>query len=120
MDTSGRVALPDVVDYFIDFYENRKVHGMIAEKSTSIYQKGGYTRKDVEKNILFCKISYPSCKHTEFIETEFVEEYFYHKGNKNGMLCPRCGCSLEARISRYGIYVQCCGGKRHKYGLDEI
>ena len=52
MDTSGRVALPDVVDYFIDFYENRKAHGMVAEKSTSIYQKGGYTRKDVEKNIL--------------------------------------------------------------------
>ena len=52
MDTSGRVALPDVVGYFIDFYENSKAHGMIAEKSTSIYQKGGYTRKDVEKNIL--------------------------------------------------------------------
>ena len=52
MDTSGRVALPDVVDYFIDFYEDRKAHGMIAEKSTSIYQKGGYIRKDVEKNIL--------------------------------------------------------------------
>ena len=52
MDSSGRVALPDVVDYFIDFYEGRKAHGMIAEKSTSIYQKGGYTRKDVEKNIL--------------------------------------------------------------------
>ena len=52
MDTSGRVALPDVVDYFIDFYEDRKAHGMIAEKSTSIYQKGGYTRKDMEKNIL--------------------------------------------------------------------
>ena len=52
MDTSGRVALPDVVDYFVDFYEDRKAHGMIAEKSTSIYQKGGYTRKDVEKNIL--------------------------------------------------------------------
>ena len=52
MDTSGRVALPDVVDYFIDFYEDHKAHGMIAEKSTSIYQKGGYTRKDVEKNIL--------------------------------------------------------------------
>lgn len=52
MDSSGRVALPDVVDFFIDFYEDRKAHGMIAEKSTSIYQKGGYTRKDVEKNIL--------------------------------------------------------------------
>ena len=52
MDSNGRVALPDVVDYFIDFYEDRKAHGMIAEKSTSIYQKDGYTRKDVEKNIL--------------------------------------------------------------------
>ena len=41
-----------MVDYFIDFYEDRKARGMIAEKSTSIYQKGGYTRKDVEKNIL--------------------------------------------------------------------
>ena len=52
MDINGRVALPDVVDYFLDFYEDRKAHGMIAEKSTSIYQKDGYTRKDVEKNIL--------------------------------------------------------------------
>ncbi|WP_347563120.1 DEAD/DEAH box helicase [Faecalibacterium prausnitzii] len=52
MDSNGRVALPDVVDYFIDFYEDRKAHGMIAEKPNSIYQKGGYTRKDVEKNIL--------------------------------------------------------------------
>ena len=52
MDSNGRIALPDVVDYFIDFYEDRKVHGMIAEKPNSIYQKGGYTKKDVEKNIL--------------------------------------------------------------------
>lgn len=37
MDSNGRVALPDMVDYFIDFYEDRKAHGMIAEKSTSIY-----------------------------------------------------------------------------------
>ena len=52
MDSNGRVALPDVVDYFIDFYEDRKAHGMIAGKPNSIYQKGGYTKKDVEKNIL--------------------------------------------------------------------
>lgn len=52
MDSNGRVALPDVMDYFIDFYEDRKAHGMIAEKPNSIYQKGGYTKKDVEKNIL--------------------------------------------------------------------
>ena len=52
MDSNGRVALPDVVDYFIDFYKDRKAHGMIAGKPNSIYQKGGYTKKDVEKNIL--------------------------------------------------------------------
>ena len=49
---SNLSGLPDVVDYFIDFYEDRKAHGMIAEKPNSIYQKGGYTKKDVEKNIL--------------------------------------------------------------------
>ena len=32
--------------------DSRKAHGMIAEKPNSIYQKGGYTKKDVEKNIL--------------------------------------------------------------------
>ena len=49
---AAEIALPDVVDYFIDFYEDRKAHGMIAENPNSIYQKGGYTKKDVEKNIL--------------------------------------------------------------------
>ena len=39
MDTSGRVALPDVVDYFIDFYEDRKAT-MIAEKSNQHLQEG--------------------------------------------------------------------------------
>lgn len=72
MDTSGRVALPDVVDYFIDFYEDRKAHGMIAEKSTSIYQKGGYTRKDVEKNNPFKRFEdmrfLMRCKDVETIE----------------------------------------------------
>ena len=28
MDSNDRVALPDVVDYFIDFYEDRKAHGL--------------------------------------------------------------------------------------------
>ena len=40
------------VNYFIDFYEKRKNSGLIAEKASSIYQKGGYTEKDVERNIM--------------------------------------------------------------------
>ena len=52
MDTSGRVRVEDLVSYFTDFYESRKERGLTAEKSASIYQRGGYTGKDVEKNIL--------------------------------------------------------------------
>lgn len=93
---------------------------VLAHKKCPVCGKPMQLKKSRNQKFFLSCSGYPSCKHTEFVETEFVEEYFYHKGNKNGMLCPRCGCSLEAKISRYGIYVQCCGGKRHKYGLDEI
>ena len=89
---------------------------VLAHKKCPVCGKPMQLKKSRNQKYFLSCSGYPSCKHTEFVETEFVEEYFYHKGNKNGMLCPRCGCSLEAKISRYGIYVQCCGGKRHKYG----
>ena len=108
MDSNGRVALPDVVDYFIDFYEDRKTHGMIAEKPNSIYQKGGYTRKDVEKNILsnpfkrFEDMRFlMRCKDVETIE---VDPIIFHKLTKEDWLhiIRVCDKSLEkyyARIS---------------------
>ena len=51
MDEDGKIRIVDIVNYFIDFYEERKDNGLIAEKPNSIYQKGGYTEKDVERNI---------------------------------------------------------------------
>lgn len=51
MDEDGKIRIVDIVNYFIDFYEERKENGLIAEKPNSIYQKGGYTEKDVERNI---------------------------------------------------------------------
>lgn len=51
MDSDGRVRICDIVSYFIDFYEERKEAGLPAEKASSLYQKGGYTEKDVERNI---------------------------------------------------------------------
>lgn len=107
-DTQGNLITDKLSDY------------VLAHKKCPVCGKPMQLKKSRNQKYFLSCSGYPSCKHTEFVETEFVEEYFYHKGNKNGMLCPRCGCSLEAKISRYGIYVQCCGGKRHKYGLDEI
>ena len=107
MDSNGRVALPDVVDYFIDFYEDRKAHGMIAEKSTSIYQKGGYTRKDVEKNILsnpfkrFEDMRFlMCCKDVETIE---VNPIIFRKLTREDWLhiVDVCDKSLEKYYARF-------------------
>lgn len=51
MDSDGRVRICDIVSYFIDFHEERKEAGLPVEKASSLYQKGGYTEKDVERNI---------------------------------------------------------------------
>ena len=51
MDEKGKVKVDDIVDYFIDFYEDRRERELPIEKKNSIYYKGKYTRKDVERNI---------------------------------------------------------------------
>lgn len=62
---------------------------------------------------------YPQCKHTELIQPDFVDKYLYRNGD-TGQHCVRCGCSLEARIGQYGIYVSCLGIPKHFFKLDEI
>lgn len=51
-DGEGRVLIPEIVNYFEDFYEERRMQGMVVEKPSSIYAKGEYTEKDIERNIL--------------------------------------------------------------------
>ena len=51
-DNKGRVKLDDIVSYFKKYYENRRESGILVEKTNSIYAKGGYTDKEVERNIL--------------------------------------------------------------------
>lgn len=75
IDESGKVRIVDIVNYFIDFYEDRKERGLVAEKANSIYQKGGYTEKDVERNIFsnpfkrFADMRFlKRCKDVNYIE----------------------------------------------------
>jgi len=51
VDDNGRVRVDDIVDYFIDFYNDRKVRGLFVEKKSSIYCRDDYTRKEAERNI---------------------------------------------------------------------
>ena len=51
-DAAGRVKISDIVAYFRNFYEARREAGLKVEKANSIFTKGGYTDKEVERNIL--------------------------------------------------------------------
>ncbi|MFA9399120.1 MAG: DEAD/DEAH box helicase, partial [Clostridiaceae bacterium] len=51
-DDKGQVKLNNVIDYFIDFYEDRKKRGLEAEKKKCIYNNEIIYRKEVERNIL--------------------------------------------------------------------
>jgi len=51
VDENGKVRVDDIVDYFIEFYEDRKAKGLPVEKANSIYCRDDYTRKEVERNI---------------------------------------------------------------------
>ncbi len=52
IDEKGRVKLDNIVEYFIEFYENRRAAGKIVEKKTSLYAKGDYSSAKVKRNIL--------------------------------------------------------------------
>lgn len=51
-DNKGRVKLDDISAYFRRFYEERRSSGLVVEKPNSIFAKGGYTDKEVQRNIL--------------------------------------------------------------------
>ena len=50
-DDKGRVLVEDIVDYFIDFYEDRKQKGLSAEKKKSHYNDEIIDRRKTKTNI---------------------------------------------------------------------
>lgn len=47
----GKALIEDIVDYFIKFYNIRKINGLYVEKPDSIYCKDPIDRKSVKRNI---------------------------------------------------------------------
>ena len=75
VDENGRVRVEDIVDYFIDFYSDRKDKGLFVEKKSSIFCREGFTRKDAERNIFtnpfkrFEDMRFMKrCREIEFVE----------------------------------------------------
>ena len=78
-------------------------------------------KKSPKGNFFISCVGYPECKTTEFVDVDFVEEYFNRNGG-TGQKCVRCKYSLTAEKSMYGggLYIHCCGYPVHSYRLDEI
>ena len=53
---------------------------------------------------LACK-GYPACDYTEFVTVDLIEKYFRTYGPL-GKRCDICNCSLEAKLGKYGVYIQ--------------
>jgi len=51
VDDFGKVLIKDIVDYFLDYYENRRKKGLCAETKSSIFNKEDVSRKEAERNI---------------------------------------------------------------------
>lgn len=54
-DTQGKVKISDLVEYFKEYYQNRKKRSQIIEKDDSIFSREHCTDKEIEREIL----SYP-------------------------------------------------------------
>lgn len=50
-DSNGRVAVEDIVEYFIDFYEDRKNKQLLVKKRQVSIAEKTIQKKEVEKNI---------------------------------------------------------------------
>lgn len=77
-------------------------------------------RKSKKGKFFLACSNYPKCNHTQFVEENMIEDYFYFQ-NDEGKHCPRDNTSLVAKLGKYGVYVCCCNSlERHTYKLDEI
>lgn len=101
VDENGRVRVEDIVDFFIDFYSDRKERGLIIEKKSSVFCKDNYTRKDVERNIFanpfkrFEDMRFMKrCREIEYVE---FNRHILKKLSKNEIawIIDHCNSKLE-------------------------
>lgn len=52
-NSNGQAQLEDIIDYFWNFYNDRKQKGLVVEQEDSVFYKDNYTRVDIRKIILF-------------------------------------------------------------------
>lgn len=115
IDQSKNVSTDEDGNAITDTFANY----VLANKKCPSCGKPMQLKKSRKGKFFLSCTGYPNCHETELVDVNFVEQYFYRNGGR-GQLCPRCNCSLEAKLGPYGLYIQCCGYPPHKYKLDEV
>lgn len=101
MDENGRVRVEDIVDFFIDFYSERKDKGLVVEKKTSIFCKDSFSRKDIERNIFLNPFKrfedmrfIKRCKEIDYVE---FNRHIFKKLTKHDIawIIAHCNSKLE-------------------------
>lgn len=77
-------------------------------------------KKSHKRKFFLSCTGYPGCESTEVLSDELVNQYLYSPDGKSLKHCNICGSSIDATISRYGLYIRCCGLNKHKFKPDEI
>lgn len=113
VDENGRVRVEDIVDYFIDFYTDRKEKGLVVEKKNSLYAKDDFNRKEVERNIFanpfkrFEDMRFMKrCREVEYVE---FNRYVFKKLTREEIrwILEHCERKLGEYHGRFG--------KKHNY-----
>lgn len=104
---NGKVRVEDIVDYFINFYGDRKDKGLFIEKKSSVYCRDNFTRKDTERNIFanpfrrFEDMRFMKrCREIEFVE---FNRHVFKKLTKEDIAWIKAHCDekLEEYYKRY-------------------
>ena len=105
-DAKGRIKLDDIVAFFKAYYEGRRAAGLIVEKKNSIFDKGGYTDKEAERNILsnpFKRFEdMQMIRHTKTLGIVQVDEavWKYLSADEKDEIKNICDEKLETYFSR--------------------
>ena len=107
-DENGRVRVEDIIDFFMDFYGNRKDKGLFVEKKSSVFCRDGFSRKDAERNVFanpfkrFEDMRFVKrCREIEFVE---FNKHVFKKLTKEDIEWIKVYCD-EKLGEYYGRYI---------------
>ena len=108
-DDYGRMAMSDVIEFFIAFYENRRQDGLFIEQPDSVFVKEHYSLEDARRTIRFHPVErFAEMNFIRYVNASDiieVNESLWDTINQSEKQCIIQKC--DEKISQY--YSRCSG-----------